>query len=401
MSSAMYATGAASLAMEPDVNRGPLLQRAVWVLLGLSTVVILGRLLVKCKTTRRLYYDDLLMLLALGFGYAHAVTISISVSTGLGRHIYYLSDANYPDTLRVGFFSLAWGFLSPLAGRLGFMVFLLFVAGTDPLIKKWWLYVFMSLQLVINVVAVIVAYAWCGNELYILWNPKKQDLFNEKCFNPVIQTNYGYFQGSFNTLTDLFLTILPALIVWHTKLSFNAKIATGCLLCLSILAMVASIVKTYEAKALSEVFDYTYDLIPYVLWMSIELNVVMIVATIPLLRPLFRRDIFSFGRNPRMPRSPMISSISSRPRKGWENITMDSIVSKKEKSQTRTSEVPSSASDEDILASRNNQQLYGITRTLEVEITYEPNDKPFVHAALVGLCPGTINNRGHAAHVSA
>ena len=107
----------------------------------------------------------------------------------------YLTAKEQEDTLRVGFYSLAWGWLSPLAGRLGFMVFLLFVSGTDPLIKKWWLYIFMFLQVTVNLVAIIVAYAWCGTEVDILWTPTKQADFNSKCFNPKIQSDYGYFQG--------------------------------------------------------------------------------------------------------------------------------------------------------------------------------------------------------------
>lgn len=123
------------------------------------------------------------------------MSISVAVSTGFGRHFIYLSPEERKDTVRVGFYSLAWGFLSPLAGRLGFMVFLLFVAGIDPLIKKWWLYIFMFLQVVINLSAIIVLYTQCGSELDILWDPTKQAEFNTKCSNPIIQSDYGYFQG--------------------------------------------------------------------------------------------------------------------------------------------------------------------------------------------------------------
>ncbi|KAL9067258.1 MAG: hypothetical protein Q9157_006879 [Trypethelium eluteriae] len=382
MSNIPLATGQLPAGMAPDDNLGPLSLRIIWILLSISTVIVGARLVVKCKTTRRIYWDDFLMILALvsihcqtpegllltidflqkGFGYAHAVTISISISTGFGRHIYYLNPHEREATLRVGFYSLAWGFLSPLAGRLGFMVFLLFVAGTDPLIKKWWLYIFMFLQTAINLVAIIVLYTQCGNELDILWNQAKQIDFNSKCKNPIIQSDYGYFQGC--------------------------------------RAMIASIVKTYEARALSEILDYTHDLVIYVIWISIELNVVMITATIPLLRPLFRRDVFPFGRRPRDDSGTMLSSMTSLPRKGWENITMDSMLSKKDRFRSQISEVHSSASTEDIQPSREIQNPFGITRTMEVQITYEANDKPHVHAALVGLCPGVIDPHSHTGYAA-
>ena len=162
--------------------------------------------------------------------------------------------------------------------------------------------------------------------------------------------------------------------------------------------MVASIVKTYEARALSEVLDYTYDLVIYIIWISVELNVVMITATIPLLRPLFRREMFPFGRRPLATNASMLSSMTSIPRKGWQNITMDSMLSKKDKSRIDSRELSLSTSHEEILKSRENQEHYGITRTVEVQITYETNDKPHVHAALVGLCPGIIDPHRHASH---
>ena len=159
--------------------------------------------------------------------------------------------------------------------------------------------------------------------------------------------------------------------------------------------MVASIVKTYEARVLSEVLDYTHDLVYYIIWISIELNVVMITATIPLLRPLFRRGMFSFRRRPHTETGTVLSSMTSLPRKGWENITMDSMHSKKDKTRIQSNEF-SSSSHEDILESSTHELQYGITRTVEVEITYETNDKPHVHAALVGLCPGVIDPYRHA-----
>jgi nicotinamide riboside transporter PnuC len=48
-----------------DDNRAPPVQRTVWILLAISTIVIFTRLVVKLRTTRRLYLDDALMILAL------------------------------------------------------------------------------------------------------------------------------------------------------------------------------------------------------------------------------------------------------------------------------------------------------------------------------------------------
>jgi len=49
----------------------------------------------------------------------------------------------------------------------------------------------------------------------------------------VLQTDYGYFQGSFNTVTDAFLTLMPAVLIQHTSRSLKTKIGLAFLLCLS------------------------------------------------------------------------------------------------------------------------------------------------------------------------
>lgn len=179
----------------PDTSKGPVLLRTVWVLIALSTIVVALRIFVKTRNARRLYWDDLLIFLALACGIVHAVTITRSIHTGLGRHFLYLNEHQREATLRVGLFSLAWGFASPMFGRIAFCVTLLFLSGTDPRVKKWPIYVFIVLQVAVNMVAIIVFYSQCGSDIEILWDPTKQASEYSQCSNPIIQTNYGYWQG--------------------------------------------------------------------------------------------------------------------------------------------------------------------------------------------------------------
>ena len=49
----------------PDESRGPLLLRTIWVLIGISSVVLIARIWTKLAKARRLYADDICMILAL------------------------------------------------------------------------------------------------------------------------------------------------------------------------------------------------------------------------------------------------------------------------------------------------------------------------------------------------
>jgi len=157
--------------------------------------------------------------------------------------------------------------------------------------------------------------------------------------------------------------------------------------------MIASIVKTINSRALSETLDFTCtstpkemtctnyrsanhdtdDLVSFVLWISIELNVVMIVASVPLLKPLFKTKGLS-----RIVRNLTNSQMGSE--SGGRSFRMGVG-----KGSTR---VNSASSEEDILGTHQQRTKAGpmaITRTVEVSVTHTANDRTFVHAALVGL----------------
>lgn len=58
-------TTSLTLPSYPDNDLAPSLLGPLWALLGVSMTVVAGRIFVKLRTTRRIYYDDGLMLLAL------------------------------------------------------------------------------------------------------------------------------------------------------------------------------------------------------------------------------------------------------------------------------------------------------------------------------------------------
>lgn len=82
-----------------------------------------------------------------------------------------------------------------MVGRIGFCIFLIFVAGTDPNVKKWIIYVFMALQLLLNLGSVLVMYIQCGSHLSILWSTTGWSEYTKYCWDPSIQTDYSYFAG--------------------------------------------------------------------------------------------------------------------------------------------------------------------------------------------------------------
>jgi len=120
------------------------------------------------------------------------------------------------------------------------------------------------------------------------------------------------------------------------------------------------------------------DLITYALWITIELNVVMIVASIPALRPLFR-----YNGLKRIVRK-QLTPARSHERTDYSAGSSFKMGMSKSSPATR---IRSTGSEEDMIPIQPivSREMPGITRTVEVSVTHEKSEATFVHAALVGL----------------
>ena len=286
------------------------------------------------------------------------------------------------------------------------------------------IFVAIGLQVSVNVVGVVVFYCQCGRDLDVFWTFEKQLRFDEYCWTPQIQTDYGYFMGTLNTLTDIWLAVLPAVLVHRTKMRLRRKIGVAVLLCLSLLASFSSAVKTVEvsvvsslrrgdansclcqASNLSKVTDYTFTLSTYVVAMAVELNIVIISASIPFLRPLFRwkhwrdrvRSSTPTSLRSRRNRSDLPGLHQLPQLQPWgSHIPLSSGFTSKNVSRTNLTKTNTIEATElscvEGWADGGVREVEGvITVTTEVEVSYQKMEKPFVHAALVGLIQGEMLN---------
>ena len=95
---------------------------------------------------------------------------------------------------------------------------------------------------------------------------------------------------AWNSTTDLFLTFMPWIILKDLNMRWRTRLCLTILMGLSIFAMVACIVKTTELKSLSTRLDrgndFSYSTVKFVICFTLEQYIVIIIASIPTLRPL-------------------------------------------------------------------------------------------------------------------
>ncbi|KAJ9307388.1 hypothetical protein DTO217A2_3070 [Paecilomyces variotii] len=253
----------------------------IWTYLSVTTVVLMLRFYAQIRIQRKTATDDYFMILAWISQVIGNGLLTYSVHRGLGQHSNYLSFQDRVQVVRYEYIGAAWGIISPTLGRISYALFLLSVLWLLTTVRRIMLWILISLQVVLNFLAFIILFAQCHPTSRV-WDPSVPGY----CVSVNVQPDIGFAQGAINTLSDLVLTVIGMTVVLHLNVRKWTKVVLAVLMGLSLIAMVASIVKTVELKRLESTVDFTYDTVPFVIWYTLENNVVMIAASIPKVRPL-------------------------------------------------------------------------------------------------------------------
>ncbi|GIK06424.1 hypothetical protein Aspvir_002074 [Aspergillus viridinutans] len=265
------------MTMTASNPRGTGMVVLIWVLTGISAVVVSLRVLAKTRI-RQFRSDDVVMVCALILG-----IIAGSLNTTAVNYGYGLPDEIVPEpgaTTGRKFYIIALAFLvlCTALGRAAFVLYLLAILGG----KKWQRIILTALavmEVIINSVVVIMLFASC-TPVSMLWDYAVEGT----CVSDTIQINFGYFQSAFNVFVDLYLAVVPTYIFWHLKLKLGIKISLVALMSCGLIAMGAALGKTIQ---LPEIHNGSLGGTTNLLrWGYIEANLVMITASLPCLRSL-------------------------------------------------------------------------------------------------------------------
>ncbi|KIV84250.1 hypothetical protein PV11_00040 [Exophiala sideris] len=278
---------AASSAVDlpPNTSQAPLMLWLIWAMTAVAAVIIALRLFTSVTVLRKISLSDYLVVAALIFGIACNALFTVSAHFGLGRHIFYLTTKQLVATFKFLVIAQPFGMVSPMFGRMSLATYLLQLVGPWKL-NRYILYLVIGLEMLVNLVSVILYTSQCGTHPTELWNIQGPAA-GHYCLARSYATNFDYFQGSFNTLVDLVLTFIPMKLVISLKLRPRIKAGLMVLLGLSLLASVASILRTYQLSVLIKSVDFTRTSVPFAIWYNIENFVVIVAASIPTIRPLF------------------------------------------------------------------------------------------------------------------
>ncbi|KAJ4342637.1 hypothetical protein N0V87_000846 [Didymella glomerata] len=108
-----------------------------------------------------------------------------------------------------------------------------------------------------------------------------------KCYDATIFKNVGVFNSSVNIFTDLLFALIPIPMVWRLQVNLQTRIGLAVILSLGLFASAIAIYKTPMQANFFLEKDWSGHGSWYYIWQQVEMNVGIIAANLPTLKPLF------------------------------------------------------------------------------------------------------------------
>ncbi|KAL4777259.1 hypothetical protein BDW60DRAFT_520 [Aspergillus nidulans var. acristatus] len=262
-------------------DRGWVILAVSWPLFGICLVLVGLRVWVRTRIIKSWGWDDPFILLAFLCATMNSIFVTVSAHYGTGHHASDLSDYQRIESTKFNWLSQGFHVMSTNWGKVSVAIFLLRIIHKVKHHRPM-MYGGIVLLTVVNTVCVYTIYGQC-TPTRKLWNSSGEG----HCWDPTVQRNYAFFQGSFSAFSDLVLAVYPLTTIYGLQMALKVKIGLGCVLSLGVIAMIAAIVKTINLASLSARADYPWDTVDLTIWIAIEQYLIILAACIPTLTPLF------------------------------------------------------------------------------------------------------------------
>lgn len=256
------------------------------VFCALAAVVVMLRFYVRAWMLRFVGSDDCVMLLAMVLSIVVLVCFVQETEHGLGKHaaVMVMDPVNYTKFSKWLYAHAIIVMVAVSAVKISIALFLMRLAQRTRNVRFLWGTIVFLVMFTIACAGTLifqctpVAAAWD----YSLRAP----IGNAKCFSMTTFRNIGMFNSIVNILTDFLFASLPVPLVWRLKVNLRTKITLVSVLSLGYFAAAAAIVKCVSQWNVLDDPDWTvHD--SFNVWNYIELNIGIIAASLPALKPLF------------------------------------------------------------------------------------------------------------------
>ncbi|KAK4141769.1 uncharacterized protein C8A04DRAFT_38813 [Dichotomopilus funicola] len=268
--------------MPPDENRGPEILAVCGALVGLALVVVLMRLFVRYKMVRHVGMDDWVIIGAMVVMFVEMMIIIPEVQLGAGRHVQYIKPPeNVTRGLHLNFVTQPLCLIALCLTKVSVGFFLLRLT---PSPRFRWIVIGTMIFTVLSATGNFLTVFFQCRPLALIWDSSVEGT----CIPPSNLKFAAFFNSSVAVLTDVLFALLPIPILWNVQMNWKVKAAVATILSVGIFAAVAAIVKITYLGAYGQHGDFLWDSADITIWTTVEINVAIIAASVPCLKPLFK-----------------------------------------------------------------------------------------------------------------
>ncbi|MCJ1282166.1 hypothetical protein MMC26_001489 [Xylographa opegraphella] len=315
-----------------DVDQAPLLDGVSWSLTCVALCFVVTRVYSRIRLTNNMWFDDWFIILTMVLTLSFTIIWTVYGQVGGCRHVYYLSIPQQESATKLNWISQAFCIMAIAFGKVS-VAFLILRLGPRDKLRRRLLYFAAASMTILYTVESIITFAQCSPPR-ALWT---FDL-PARCWPSKALTISALTLSAYSALLDIVLPCIAVSIIWKLQMPLRKKIELSMILSTGLFACVCACVKMSYLPALETIgADFTWDTVTLFIWNTVEINVVIIAACIPALRPvyllIFRRpgaeayssrnkshQMHSVGREAPVPLKPNTNSDADPPN-GWEDRT--------------------------------------------------------------------------------
>ncbi|POS78952.1 hypothetical protein DHEL01_v202665 [Diaporthe helianthi] len=260
-------------------------------------------------------WDDWVIILTVMLSIVGMGEVVVQVQHGAGRHIGDIPPRDIPTGLMFNYIAQITYLYGICFCKLAVGASLLRIAST-----KFWKHLILWVMIFVfayTTVGFATLLAQC-TDIRIRWDKS----IKATCWAPRTLMALGYTNFSLNIITDLiFAVFIPVPMLWNINLTKRTRISLFAVLGLGCFACACAVVRLTFLDNYRKKDDWLWDTRYLTTWTVLEMNVGIIAASLPSLRPLFKKFLGSMYGSGSKPRGYYAGGSFSRNKKNWQNLS--------------------------------------------------------------------------------
>ncbi|KAF2227339.1 hypothetical protein BDZ85DRAFT_2220 [Elsinoe ampelina] len=258
-----------------------------WALTILAIIVVALRGYAASRQNNKWRWDFIWSVATLIFGCAAWSLCFNATLTGLGNDTRKLTYTQTFEALRFAWYTIFVGLVATTFAKFSVVALLVSVQGPSAKKRRFFLLGIAAVFALINLLQIVFSATQCSPASRLWYG-----YLEGACPRGRLAGNWNYLQGSVGAFTDFLLAMWPISIAWNLQTSMRVKVGFCLLMAVGTLPAIASGIRTVKVPSLSKSSNPTKDLADFMLWAIVEFWSIVILTSVPVLRPLFLRVFY-------------------------------------------------------------------------------------------------------------